>query len=44
MEMNKPIMVVGVEKMLKVDWQMLLKVMRVIIGLLINLKSASNLQ
>ena len=36
MEMSKPIMLVGVEKMLKVDWLMLLKVMKVIIGILIN--------
>ena len=34
--MSKPIMLVGVEKMLKVDWLMLLKVMKVIIGILIN--------
>ncbi len=36
MEMNKPTMVDGAEKMLKVDWQMLLKVMKVIIGILIK--------
>ena len=34
--MNKLIMVVGVEKMLKVGWLMPMKRMRVIIGILIN--------
>ena len=35
---KKNTMAVGVEKMLKVGWQMLLKVMKVTIGISINYK------